>query len=105
MSNAGRATAAFQVRSGNATDLPRSYTVEPGKQLEGVWQAAWAGQPRYDLEVHGPNGFLRAFRGASAGASRANVQVRVRYERVADDEVRAFLQRMAARHYVVISDG
>ena len=32
-------------------------------------------------------------------------ELRLRYERVADDEVRAFLQRMAARHYVVISDG
>ena len=29
-------------------------------------------------------------------------ELRGRYERVADDEVRAFLQRMAARHYVVI---
>jgi pyrroloquinoline quinone biosynthesis protein D len=31
--------------------------------------------------------------------------LRGRYERVADDEVRAFLQRMAARHYVEITDG
>lgn len=81
MSNTGTAAAAFQVRSGNPGDLPRCYTVEPGKQLEGMWQAAWAGQPRYDLEVHGPNGFLRAYRGAAAGASRANVLVCVRYER------------------------
>ena len=72
--------AAFHVRSVNAADLPRCFTVEPGKKLDGVWQAAWAGQPVYDLEVHGPNGFLRAFRGASAGASRAHVQVRARYE-------------------------
>jgi phospholipase C len=87
MSNTGRATAAFHVRSGNPADLPRCYTVEPGKQLDGVWQAAWAGQARYDLEVHGPNGFLRAFRGAPAGASRANVQVRARYEREGEDDV------------------
>jgi pyrroloquinoline quinone biosynthesis protein D len=32
-------------------------------------------------------------------------ELRERYERVADDEVRAFLARMAARHYVVIIDG
>ena len=32
-------------------------------------------------------------------------ELRASYERVADDEVCAFLQRMAARHYVVISDG
>lgn len=78
--NTGRATGAFQVRSANPDDLPRCYTVEPGRQLVGVWQAAWAGQARYDLEVHGPNGFLRAYRGAAAGASRANVVVRARYE-------------------------
>jgi phospholipase C len=74
MSNPGKATAAFHVRSGNPADLPRCYTVEPGKQLEGAWQ----GLPLYDLEVHGPNGFLRAWRGAAAGGARANVEVRVR---------------------------
>ena len=78
MSNTGDATAAFQVRSGNPADLPRCYTVEPDKRLAGVWQAA--GQPVYDLEVHGPNGFLRAFRGAAAGNSRANLAVQVRYQ-------------------------
>jgi phospholipase C len=89
MSNSGRATAAFQVRSGNPADLPRCYTVEPGKKFEGLWPAAWAGQPRYDLEVHGPNGFLRAYRGASAGSSRANVQVHMRCAR--DDDEAAVL--------------
>jgi phospholipase C len=80
MSNSGQATAAFQVRSANPVDLPRCYTVEPDKQLSGQWNAAWAGQPRYDLEVHGPNGFLRAFRGASAGVGRANLSLRARYQ-------------------------
>jgi pyrroloquinoline quinone biosynthesis protein D len=32
-------------------------------------------------------------------------ELRSRYDRVADDEVRAFVDRMAARHYVEISDG
>ena len=80
MSNTGDATAAFQVRSANPADLPRCYTVEPGKQLSGSWNAAWAGQARYDLEVHGPNGFLRAYRGAAAGASRAHLVVQARYQ-------------------------
>jgi phospholipase C len=35
-SNTGQATVVFQVRSGNPADLPRSYTVEPGKRLEGL---------------------------------------------------------------------
>jgi pyrroloquinoline quinone biosynthesis protein D len=32
-------------------------------------------------------------------------ELRTRYDRVSDDEVRAFLDRMAARHYVEITDG
>jgi pyrroloquinoline quinone biosynthesis protein D len=32
-------------------------------------------------------------------------ELRERYDRVADDEVRAFLHRMAAKHCVEISDG
>ena len=38
--NIGRAAAVFQVRSGDAADLPRSYTVEAGKsrlQMHGKW--------------------------------------------------------------------
>ena len=32
-------------------------------------------------------------------------ELRERYDRVADDEVRAFLHRMAAKHYVEVTDG
>src|SRR5262249_39653949 len=35
--NTGAATAVFHVRSSNAAHNPRNYTVEPGKQLSGVW--------------------------------------------------------------------
>jgi phospholipase C len=35
--NSGHATVVFQVRSGNAADPVRNYTVEPGKQLVGLW--------------------------------------------------------------------
>lgn len=79
MSNTGKATAAFHVRSANPGDLPRCYTVEPGRQLSGVWNAVRAGQATYDLEVHGPNGFFRALHGASSGNGRANLIVRSRY--------------------------
>ena len=108
MSNTGDATAALHARSGNLVDAPRCYTVEPGKQLDGVWNAA--GQPRYDLEVHGPNGFLRAYRGAPAGASRANVLVRARYDsdgRHQDDDaalVLTLVNRSAHKAIVHIAD-
>ncbi|MEI6067504.1 MAG: phospholipase C, phosphocholine-specific [Methylococcaceae bacterium] len=66
--NIGRAAAVFQVRSGDASYLPRSYTVEAGKSLADAWKV----DSSYDLSVYGPNGFLRAFKGNfAAGAARA----------------------------------
>jgi phospholipase C len=74
-SNTGRATAVFQVRSGNTAHDPRCYTVESGKQLSGTWGVSSVGATDYDLSVHGPNGFLRAFKGSVAqGMARLEVQ-------------------------------
>jgi phospholipase C len=61
--NTGRAAAVFQVRSTNAADLVRNYTVGPGKNLEGVWTVGSS----YDLSVYGPNGFVRYFKGSIGG--------------------------------------
>jgi phospholipase C len=69
--NSGRQTAVFQVWSAEPTDAPRTYTVEPGKRLDGSWPAS-AGD--YELSVHGPNGFLRRFQGGGA-ADRARLDV------------------------------
>jgi len=71
--NTGTATAVFQVRSVNAADPVRNYTVEPGKKLAGTWNAAGS----YDLSVYGPNGFVRYFKG-SVGSSAAALDVRSR---------------------------
>jgi phospholipase C len=73
--NRGTETAVFQVWSAEPSDAPRTYTVEPGRRLDGAW-AAVAGD--YDLTVHGPNGFLRRFQG---GRDRG----RVRLDVVAED--------------------
>jgi phospholipase C len=74
--NRGRATAVFQVRSGNAADPARDYTVEPGKTLAGTWSVASS----YHLSVYGPNGFVRYFNG-SIGSSAAVLDVRSSHER------------------------
>jgi len=71
--NTGQATAVFQVRSGNASDLVRTYTVEPGNQLSGTW----SGSP-YDLSVYGPNGFVRYFKG-SLGTDAAGLSIVSQY--------------------------
>src|SRR5262249_32690359 len=58
--NTGSATVVFHVRSGNAADPVRWYTVEPGKQLAGSWTV----DSSYDLSVYGPNGFARYYTGS-----------------------------------------
>ncbi|MET9493831.1 phosphocholine-specific phospholipase C [Streptomyces sp. NPDC006552] len=54
--------AAFQVRSQSRTDGPWTYTAEAAKSLSDSWNSLYSGG-KYDLTVHGPNGFLRAFAG------------------------------------------
>ncbi|WP_433454114.1 phosphocholine-specific phospholipase C [Streptomyces sp. CA-142005] len=54
--------AAFLVTSGNRTDGPWTYTTAAGKSLTDTWNSAYSGGV-HDLAVHGPNGFLRVFKG------------------------------------------
>ncbi|MFB7511325.1 phospholipase domain-containing protein, partial [Streptomyces broussonetiae] len=56
------AGAAFLVTSGNRTDGPWTYTTGAGKTLSDTWNSFWSGGT-HDLAVHGPNGFLRVFKG------------------------------------------
>jgi phospholipase C len=72
--NTGRATVTFHVRSGNAADPVRYYTVESGKNLAGTWNVATS----YNLSVYGPNGFVRYFNG-SVGSGVAVLDVISRY--------------------------
>ncbi len=76
-SNTGDAAAVFQVRSANASDLPRTYTVESGKSLADVWNVA----STYDLSVYGPNGYFRSFKGSLvARPTRTQLDVRADYD-------------------------
>ncbi|MFI7382212.1 phosphocholine-specific phospholipase C [Streptomyces sp. NPDC049813] len=54
--------AAFQVRSQSRSDGPWTYTAGPAASLSDSWNSVYSGG-KYDLTVHGPNGFLRAFKG------------------------------------------
>jgi phospholipase C len=78
--NTGGVAAVFHVRSGNNADVPRTYTVEPQKHLADIWRVSAIGASEYDLSVHGPNGFLRAFKGGVSGRGRANLDVRADYD-------------------------
>ena len=80
MTNTGRVGVNFQVYSGNATDLPRSYTVEAGKDLSDELMLAPGGS--YDFSVFGPNGYLRRFVGKvnSTGGQQTAFQIADGYD-------------------------
>jgi phospholipase C len=66
----------------NLAQIPRRYTVEAHRQIEGSWALAGQGG-KYDLWVLGPNGFHRHFTGQSSaqGASRLPLpEIEVGYE-------------------------
>ncbi|MFN3522580.1 MAG: phosphocholine-specific phospholipase C [Phenylobacterium sp.] len=70
--NTGMAGAVFHVYDRLHLDrIPRRYTVEAGKSLSDSWDAR---DGRYDLTVHGPNGFRRDFV-AEAGGADAEIEV------------------------------
>ena len=93
-SNTGRKTAVFHVRSGNAADPVRYYTVEPGKTLVGTWNAGSS----YNLSVYGPNGFVRFFNG-SVVSSAAVLDVRSSYDNRGDcGSIKWRITNVAAHH-------
>ncbi|RSZ56878.1 phospholipase C, phosphocholine-specific [Massilia atriviolacea] len=75
-SNTGAAAAVFHVYDQNRLTLaPRRYTVEAGKDLNGLW-ALGDQMGQYDLWVLGPNGFHRHFSGtASRQGPQPEIQV------------------------------
>lgn len=68
--NTGTAGAVFHVYDQlHLERIPRRYTVEAGKLLNGNWDTL-LDQGRYDLWVLGPNGFHRHFKGNVAALSQ-----------------------------------
>ncbi|WP_030897426.1 phosphocholine-specific phospholipase C [Streptomyces sp. NRRL S-474] len=62
-----KAGGAFHVTSGNRADGPWMYTTEAGRTLSDTWNSAYSAGS-YDLTVHGPNGFVRIFKGSNRAA-------------------------------------
>jgi phospholipase C len=84
-SNTGTQGAVFHVYDQyNLSQIPRRFTVEPGKMISDVWAPSTNAAPnagKYSLWVLGPNGFHRLFEGDTAAAAGGdNVEVRVCYE-------------------------
>ncbi|HXJ00083.1 MAG TPA: phospholipase C, phosphocholine-specific [Micropepsaceae bacterium] len=77
--NTGKQAACFHVRSLNSATGPWAYTVEGGKSLSDSWNVTANFQRKYDLTVHGPNGFFREFAGSASG-SRTNLDIASSYD-------------------------
>lgn len=72
--NLGKAGAVFHVYNLLHLDrIPGRYTVEAGKTLEDEWNTEADGG-HYDLEIFGPNGFFRKYKG-SPGSAGLEVQL------------------------------
>ncbi|MBL1258457.1 phosphocholine-specific phospholipase C [Methylocystis sp. Sn-Cys] len=83
IANKGKAGAWLQVRSGDASSGPWSYTVEAGKSLSDSLKVPVSGL--YDFSVYGPNGFLRTFKGGVAAGS-ADLYVGTHYKNEEEEE-------------------
>lgn len=61
--------------------LPRRYTIEANTRLEdAAWHPFYEDNGRFDLEVFGPNGFFRAFKGTLAFPGSPGLDLQVRYD-------------------------
>jgi phospholipase C len=56
--------------------LPRRYTVEAGKALDDVWESK---EGAWDLQVFGPGGFFRAFKGSPSSDGSGFVDLSLLY--------------------------
>jgi phospholipase C len=68
----------FQVRFGDGSTAPRTYTVGAGHETSDSFGTVAA--TSYDLAVYGPNGFLRTFAGGLAPGS-AKLRVNEGYDK------------------------
>jgi len=49
--------------------MAATYTVKPGDTLTEAFPVALFADGRYDIDVHGPNGFYRSFKGEEQGSA------------------------------------
>ncbi|MEV6996454.1 phosphocholine-specific phospholipase C [Streptomyces sp. NPDC093982] len=94
-----KAGAAFHITSGNRTDGPWMYTTEAGKSIADTWNSAYS-NGSYDLTVHGPNGFVRYFKGSN---KTAGPEVTARHK--GDDIELTFTNKGTASARLKIANG
>jgi phospholipase C len=75
------------------------YTTEAGKSIADTWNSAYS-SGSYDLTVHGPNGFVRAFKGAG---KTAGPEVTARHR--GDDVELTFTNKGSGTVELKVADG
>ena len=98
-------TAVYQVRSGNSSLGPWTYTVGAGAEVSDTWQVTANNLTAYDLSVYGPNGFLRAFKGSISGAGAANLDVRTSYDKEDNSITLSGVNRSAGTVTIQLTNG
>jgi phospholipase C len=78
--NSGEAAAVFQVRAMGGDAGPWTYTLGPQSELSDEWVSPAIDPEGYALSVHGPNGFMRTFRGVASGKQAAKLGIRSVYD-------------------------
>ncbi len=68
----------------------RNYAVSPGDQISDSWSIHAFDKEMFQLDVHGPNGFYRMFKGDT---QRPNIKIRCTYEKSRDE--RSFTGRLS----------
>lgn len=102
--NSGSVGAVFHVFDHNSNAAPKRYTVDANTELAGKWPLATDGS--YDLEILGPNGFLRRVSGrAKAPAPMAGtLEVRAGYVSGTDDLQLEFANHDTVPHTLTVTD-
>lgn len=67
--NAGDVGVGFNVYTNEANISPRYYTLEKQKNLSDFWDGSVFPNGIYDVDIHGPNGFFRKFKGSTKAPS------------------------------------
>lgn len=79
ISNTGSAGAAFIVYDYAQLTRPRKYAVEAGKAVADMWHGHLL-TGKYDLSLHGPNGFVRKFTGTTKPSQTAGLDAAMKYD-------------------------
>lgn len=82
-SNRGAVGVSLNAYAADGRIDPRFYTLGAGDRLDDLWPLGALSDNRYDLAIHGPNGFLRGYAGSASTRAAVQLEVDASYDAVA----------------------